>query len=324
MIRCPGWGGKERAGTGHWADLGPERPYNKEKLRPVPRCGEPGLGGNTALMPQPQAYRPLVIAHRGASGIAPENTLLAVATAITLGADMAEVDLQLSRDGHLVLFHDPALGRTTHVAGPHCLAGSRRRPAVRLADLTLEEIKTLDAGSWFAPAFAGLAIPTLIELLEHCAGRLGLNLELKVSGTGPSTQAREQMAGELCRLVRTYPAPESLLISSLDHQILASVRERDPRLRLGLLLEGKQGQTEVKAALRMANTLQAYSLHLPARLARPAVLAAVQQEGYRVSVYTVNQPSAMRRMIAGKVDGIMTDYPDRLTALLDRSRSPRP
>jgi glycerophosphoryl diester phosphodiesterase len=237
---------------------------------------------------------------------------------------MAEVDLQLSGDGHLVLFHDRSLGRTTRAAVSPRPAGSRRGHAVRLADLTLEEIKNLDAGSWFAPAFAGLAIPTLSELLEHCAGRLDLNLELKVAGTGPPAQAREHMAGELCGLLRTYPAPESLLISSLDHRILASVRKRDPRLRVGLLLEGTQGHAEVKAALRRATTLHAYSLHLPARLARPSVLAAVQQEGYRVYVYTVNQPSAMRRMIAGKVDGIMTDYPDRLTALLNRSRSPRP
>lgn len=275
-------------------------------------------------MLKPQASLPLVIAHRGASGIAPENTLLAVATALTLGADMVEVDLQLSRDGHLVLFHDPTLRRTARVVAPHPLAGTRRANTVRLADLTLEEIKQLDAGSWYAPAFAGLAVPTLTELLDQCAGRMALNLELKVNSkpglSGKSAeQAREQMAAELCRIGRTSPAWNAVLISSLDMQVLACVRAREPKAKLGLLIQRTRGRARVETALRVAERLKAFSLHLPARLARPALIALLHQQGYRVYVYTVNQATAMRRLIAEKVDGIITDYPDRLSALLGRS-----
>lgn len=274
------------------------------------------------FMPRSQAGLPLVIAHRGASGIAPENTLLAATAALTLGADMVEVDLQLSRDGHLVLFHDPTLRRTARCPSGDRPFGLRKGRSVHVADLTLQEIKRLDAGSWYGRAFAGLEVPTLTELLEHCAGRVSLNLELKVPGPPDAAgqqPAREAMASELCRVVDAYRAWDSVLISSLNNQVLASVRARAPHAELGLVVHRNRGRSEVESALLVADRLMAFSLHLPFRLARPALIAAVHQKGYRLYVYTVNQVTAMRRLIAGKVDGIMTDYPDRLAALLGRS-----
>jgi glycerophosphoryl diester phosphodiesterase len=151
--------------------------------------------------------RPLVIAHRGASGLAPENTFSAVATAIELGADMVEVDVQLSRDGHPVIFHDFTAARTVSIpAGSPVITKS-----TRITDLTLEEIRSLDVGAWFSLAFAGLRVPTLSEVLAQCAGRIELNLEIKLD---PRAQARggnrrELAVAQLDRALRECSAKGS-------------------------------------------------------------------------------------------------------------------
>ena len=108
-------------------------------------------------------------AHRGASGHAPENTLAALELAVRLGADMAEIDVQQTADGQLVLFHDDTLERTSSGRGP-------------LAERTLAELRALDAGTWYGERFAGQRIPTLVEAVSLARGRLALNIELKADG----------------------------------------------------------------------------------------------------------------------------------------------
>ena len=114
----------------------------------------------------PERSRPLVIAHRGASGVAPENTCLALTTAMDFGADMVEVDVQVSRDGCAVLFHDANLGRLARAA-----AYTRRAlRSLRIHDLSVADLKQLDVGSWMNEKFAGLSIPTLDEFLSWWDG----------------------------------------------------------------------------------------------------------------------------------------------------------
>lgn len=272
-------------------------------------------------MLNPSTTRPLIIAHRGASGLTPENTALAVATAIALGADMVEVDVRLSRDGHLIVFHDHTVGRTASFQGrsPH-----KTTRSVRITDLTLDEIRRLDAGSWRGPAFTGLGVPTLEQILDLCAGRIALNLEMKLNAWPASSmqQTRTAMVAQLSHALTTYPAPDSVLVSSLDHATLGLVRERSPGARLGVLVTVRTG---IKAgglseALRVAGRLEAYSLHLPSALARAAVVAAIQRKGLRLFVYTANGIAAMRRLVRAGVDGIFTDRPERLIALLHGAR----
>ncbi|MBI4401010.1 MAG: hypothetical protein HY581_05205 [Nitrospirae bacterium] len=265
--------------------------------------------------------RPLIIAHRGASGLTPENTTLAVATAIALGADMVEVDVRLSRDGHLIVFHDQTVGRTASFQGrsPH-----KKIRSVRITDLTLDEIRRLDAGSWRGTAFTGLGVPTLEQILGLCAGRIALNLEMKPDA-GPASsaqQTRTTMVAQLSRSLNTYPAPDSVLVSSSDQAALELVRERSPGARLGVLVTAR---TSVKAgglseALRSAGRLEAYSLHLPCALVRQAVVAATHRKGLRLFVYTANGIAAMRRLVSAGVDGIFTDRPERLLSLLRGAR----
>jgi glycerophosphoryl diester phosphodiesterase len=253
---------------------------------------------------------PLVIAHRGASGLAPENTSAAVATAIELGADMVEVDVQLSRDGQPVIFHDFTVARTVvRPAGSPAL-----KKTTRLTDLTLEEIRSLDVGSWFDRAFAGQRVPILAEVLAQCAGRIELNLEIKLDLRAQTEGAarRETVVAELERALREYSAEGHVLISSSDHTSLELVRRRMPGVRLGVLPD----QGDIPGALRVAGRLHAWSLHLAYAKVRPPLLASAHRLGLRVYPYTVNRIAAMRRLIAGGVDGIFTDYPDRLIRTL--------
>lgn len=271
--------------------------------------------------------RPLVIAHRGASGLAPENTSLAVETAIAAGADMVEVDLRLSRDGHLVVVHDRAIGRTARFP-PHAIKRIPRRRGglVRFADLTMEEINSLDAGSWRGPEFAGLGVPTLSDLLSLCAGRIALNLELKPdAGSGvKQDKARRPMVEHLAHALSADPAPDSILISSMDVAVLDLVRARLPAARIGVLVTRRAWLMAGGSAkaLRAADRLDAFSLHIPCALARPRLIASAHRRRLRLFAYTANGPTPLRRLIAAGVDGIFTDYPERLLALLQRAREP--
>jgi glycerophosphoryl diester phosphodiesterase len=163
------------------------------------------------------AGRPLVSAHRGASAAAPENTLLALEAALAAGADVAEVDLRMTRDGHLVLMHDRSVDRTTDGRG-------------RVSELTLAEIRRLDAGAWFKPEFAGVRVPTLEEALRWSAGRLGFLLELKIY---PERQPAflDQVIAE----IEACAAEEFVLVAGFDHVMLAEVKARRPSWPLEMI-----------------------------------------------------------------------------------------
>lgn len=265
--------------------------------------------------------RPLVIAHRGASGLAPENTSLAVATAIALGADMVEVDAQLSRDDHLIIFHDRTLSRTARFS----TRVSRKTPrSTSIGALTLDEIRTLDAGSWRGRAFAGLGVPTLPDILAQCIGRIALNLEIKLRASHASDE-RHVIVAQLVEALRAYPASAPVLISSSNVMVLELVRAQAPAARLGVLIKSNSGSnaSTVATALRIADRLDAFSLHLPCAMVRPPLVNTIHRRGFRLFAYTANGIASMRRLIAVGVDGILTDHPERLITLL-RRESNRP
>ncbi|MBI3603875.1 MAG: hypothetical protein HY205_05455 [Nitrospirae bacterium] len=262
---------------------------------------------------------PLIIAHRGASGLVPENTALAVAAAIVLGADMVEVDARLARDGQLVIFHDPSLGRTARFSRhPSHIT---RHGSIRIADMTLDEIGGLDAGSWYGRDFAGLRIPTVMEILTLCAGRIALNIEVKVDREA-TLATREQIVAQLDRVLRAQPrlwTSNSVLISSADHPLLQLVRNVMPKTALGLLAQADADGTAawLSNALHAADRLEAFSLHLPWPLVTPALMATLRRrKRLKLFVYTVNSVSRMRRLMADGVDGLFTDHPERLLAHL--------
>lgn len=266
-------------------------------------------------MPSALSTPPLVIAHRGASGAAPENTDLAVATAIDLGADMVEVDVQLSRDGQPVIFHDLHLARTA-CSSQH---SGRTLKSLRISDLSLKEIKQLDVGSWKDRKFAGLCIPTLAEILVLCEGRISLNVEIKLPSSAQEGGCMErELLRQLSDALTVYRTAEPVLISSFDLNVLELARTIFPTGRLGVLRQ-PGGPLET---LRSAARLKAFSVHLPCREIRPAVVKSAHAQGLRLFAYTADSAWIFRRLIAAGVDGIFTNVPDRLLSLLRHAVGP--
>jgi glycerophosphoryl diester phosphodiesterase len=231
--------------------------------------------------------RPLVIAHRGASGQRPENTVPAYELAVQQGADMIEVDLHRTRDGAIVVTHDESL------------AGLGGRGEI--ADATLAEVRALDAGG-------GERVPTLDELLDGFGKRIALNLELKrgTRAAYPGLEAAALGALDARGLV------EGTLFSSFYDPILARLRALSPAARLGLLISRRHPA----GAIERARALGAEALHPERPLVTPELVAAAHGAGLRVYVFTVDDPNDMARLLALGVDGIFTNFPERLRALL--------
>jgi glycerophosphoryl diester phosphodiesterase len=239
----------------------------------------------------------LVIAHRGASGHAPENTLAAFKRAVALGASFIETDLQLSRDARFVAMHDETVNRTTNGQG-------------KVSDLTLAELRGLDAGSWFGSEFSGERIPTLEEILEFSKRHDAVfYLELKPTGSWGGEHALVgalRQTGEIARTV----------VISFDARILEALRRIEPTLMTGLLFDGQLDQP-----LERAVEIGARQLAVRGDLVTPALIAQARSKDLQIVCWTVNQPAHMRMLIEAGVGGIMSDYPDRLVAALPKEKT---
>jgi glycerophosphoryl diester phosphodiesterase len=229
--------------------------------------------------------RPLVIAHRGASGTSPENTLAAFRRAVELGADMIELDAQLTRDGAVVVIHDYTLERTTSGGGA-------------VHETTLADLRRLDAGAWFDTAFRGERVPTLAETLA--AVPLAFNVELKPVGPG-------ELEARALAVVEEAGALERTVFSSFAMDALERVRARSAVARLAVLWETER----VDDAIAWARRVGARALHLRKDRVTPEALAAAAAAGLPVRAWTVNERGEMDRLVAAGVEGIFTDFPER-------------
>jgi glycerophosphoryl diester phosphodiesterase len=232
----------------------------------------------------------LAIAHRGASGHAPENTLAAFRRAVSMGATFIETDLQLSRDARFVAIHDDTVNRTTNGQG-------------KVHDLTLADLRKLDAGSWFGSEYAGERIPTLEELLDFSKKHdVVFYLELKPSGSWGGEHALIGALRESGEIPRT-------VVISFDANIVQRLREIEPTLMTGLLYDG-----QVPNPVEKAVEIGARQVAVRGDLVTPALLVEARRKDLQVVCWTVNHPAHMRMLIEAGVDGIMSDYPDRLAA----------
>lgn len=233
-------------------------------------------------------------AHRGASAVCPENTMAAFAKGLELGATGIETDVQMTKDGKLVLIHDESVTRTTGAEG-------------LVQDYTYEELSKLDAGSWFGEAFQGERIPLLEELLELTKSHGTIvNIELKNGHIQyPELEKR------VIEVVRNYKMSEQIVISSFNHYSLVECKNIDPDIRTGLLYgEGLYKPWEY-AKLAKADALHAYH-----QAVLPEWVEEAQQSGVVYHPWTVNTEERMKDLIHAKVAGIITDYPDVLNRLL--------
>jgi glycerophosphoryl diester phosphodiesterase len=235
-----------------------------------------------------------VVAHRGASAHAPENTLAAFRRAVELGAAFIETDLHLTRDAKIVAIHDATLERTTNGEG-------------RVKDWTLADLRELDAGSWFAPEFSGERIPTLEEILAFAREAdvvFFLEIKAAVYGVEHAVVGALRAAQEAARTV----------ILSFDAASLQVVRKLEPALMTGLLFD--DGALAGPAILDRALHVGARQIAPRGDLVTPEFVAAARERELLVVPWTVNEPGWMRQLVAAGVNGIMTDYPDRLRAIL--------
>lgn len=234
-------------------------------------------------------HRPLRIGHRGAAGTHPENTLASFRQAVALGADGIEFDVQQTRDGHLVVLHDPTLDRTTNLRG-------------LVKDLTLDEVRRADAGRWKGPQFAGERVPTLRELLRELSPSLLLFLELKAGSLHyPGIE------DELLRVLQEEGALGRTQVSSFDHQALHRLHQLAPDLSLGMLYT-----CNLMDPVGLAQAVGAGALHPAFLWVTPDLVVRAHAAGLQVIAWTVNEPGFIQQMKAYGVDGIISDFPDRL------------
>lgn len=227
-----------------------------------------------------------VWAHRGASALAPENTLAAFRVAEEAGADGLELDVQMSRDGVPVVLHDDTVDRTTDGQGA-------------VAALSLAELRQLDAGTWFDAAFAEERIPTLEEALAWGAGRLRFNLEIKDSAAGLAVL---ELAGRY--------EQAAIIVSSFDHTLLAMLHRKAPSLPLAFLWE----QPDWAAAVEEAAVCKAESFHPFFDVLTAEMVAACHRHGMAVYPWTVDDPAALEQCRRLAVDGIFCNHPARVVS----------
>lgn len=233
--------------------------------------------------------RPLILGHRGAMVHAPENTLAAFELALEQGAHGFELDVKLSADGEVIVFHDATVERTTNGQG-------------HVSQLTLAALRELDAGSFFSKEFSGEKVPTLFEVFEMFGNRAFINVEL----TNYTTR-RDGLADKVCELVKQLGLQEKVLFSSFLPSNLKRTRELLPDTPRGLLALG--GWLGLWSRSFGFNFGDYQALHPGLHDVTPRQIARVHRLKRNIYVWTVNAAEDMRRLLNWGVDGILTDDP---------------
>lgn len=234
----------------------------------------------------------LRIGHRGSSGEAPENTIVAFRRALEQGAQMIECDLQLSADGHVVLIHDWTVDRTTNGVGT-------------VAEMTMAQLETLDAGSWKSEEFRDEGIPTLEQALDAVLPSGRLNLELKCRG---SEEDARRLALSAVAAVADRDAFDRVIFSSFDRPALEALRDVSSEAPIGVLWVF----APFDEAFLLAEQLGAVALHPRAEAVDVSVCDEAHERGLTVNSWTVNETQAIFDQVRMGVDGVISDHPGRL------------
>jgi glycerophosphoryl diester phosphodiesterase len=236
------------------------------------------------------------IAHRGASGEYPENTRLAFLKAIEARTDIIELDCQMTRDGHVVIFHDESLMRTAGVRGT-------------VKNRTLEQLKTLDVGQWKNRSYRGERILTLEEALETIGGKADLCLEIKsYPGSAPGIELK------ILFTLSHYDYLDRTILSSFDYRCLARVRDLAPEASVGVIFGSNVKENPFDAVKNLGAT----SIHVQKELASRNFLEQAWEEGLDVHVWTVNAVRDLEAFAAMGVQGLVSDFPGRLWKIRSR------
>lgn len=248
------------------------------------------------LLPYPKPHHTesstatrLITAHRGSSLSAPENTMAAIRKAIADGADIVEIDVQMTSDGVVVLFHDETLGKIG-------LAG-------RVSETPFHVIANADAGSWYSPDYAGEPVPTLVQVLTETRGQIMLNIELKM--TRPDFPLPEAVAD----LLINHDMVDSAIVTSFDRDAIRRVKAVNPSIRTGLIARSKLTPEDFWSDDHDV-------LSLKSKLIDRNTVNLAARAGKEIHVWTVNSEKEMKRMLKLGVASIITDDPETLRALI--------
>lgn len=245
--------------------------------------------------------RPMVCAHRGQSGLFPENTMVAFEAAIALGADFIECDVHRTVDGHIVVMHDADVKRTTDGEGP-------------LEQMTLEQVRALDAGSWKSGEFTGERVPLLAEVLDHIAPRCVVDIEIKQRGIA------EQVAG----LIVEAGMVRQTTVVSFALEDLSVAKATVPELSCGLITGGPGADNleAVQALISSALGAGCNFITCAHRAVTETLVRECHLAGLVLMAWTMDQPEDIRRMMDLQVDALVSNYPERVLELLGQEASP--
>ena len=236
----------------------------------------------------------VVYAHRGASGSAPENTMTAFKKALSIGSHGIECDVQMTKDGKLIICHDELLDRTTDGKG-------------FIKDKTLEQIKTMDAGRWFGLEYEGERIPLLEEVLELVKqSDIYLNLELK---TG--IVQYNGIEDKVVDMVKSYGILDKTVFSSFNHYSIYDIKYKYPEAITGALyMEG------LYQPWKYLDSIKCDCAHPFYMAAKPAMVEGLLQSGYTINTFTVDDANTAALLIKSGVGGIITNHPERILEIL--------
>lgn len=232
------------------------------------------------------------VAHRGAAAYAPENTIASFDVAVGMKADYIELDVQRSKDGELVLIHDTTVDRTTDGTG-------------KVRDLTFEQLRNLDAGSWKGEQFKGEPIPTFEEILDRYHGKVGILIELKAPELYPGIE--EQVAQALKERNLDKPQNEKIILQSFNFESMKKMNELLPQVPIGVLTSNRAHTT--------TEALQEFSTYAdwfnPSYgIVTEELVNQVHSLGMQIGSWTVRSQAAADFLFEMDVDAIITDYPD--------------
>jgi glycerophosphoryl diester phosphodiesterase len=240
--------------------------------------------------------KPLIIAHRGASGYAPENTMSAFSMALDMGSDGIELDVHLSSDGELVVCHDERVDRTTDGIG-------------FIKDLTIKEIKRLDAGKWQSSEFLGQTIPTLGEVVELTEqSNTLINIEIK---SGPIFY--KDIEQKLVEFINKHNIKDRVIISSFNHFSLVAIKQIDSTVKTGALYMAGLYNPWEYAKIIKADAIHPFFVGITPHITKGCI-----ENNIDINTFTVNDDKYMALVAQAGVSGIITDYPDRALKIVNQ------
>ena len=242
------------------------------------------------------AKQPIVIAHRGAAGEAPENTLASFKLALEQNCDAIELDVHLSADDRVIVCHDDKIDRTTNGSG-------------YIREMTLDQLKRYDAGSWFGEKYEGERLPLLEEVLDLIPSHIMINIEIK--NTTMTYDGIEQKVYDI--LVNKHRVNQ-VVISSFNHQSLYEIKELDNNIKIGLLYSHKFVSDE--EYVKLFGDRKVYSMHPSHKILNKHVITNLRDEKLEVYPYTINDETLATKLVESGVTGLITDFPGKMYKLV--------